>query len=154
MNLYSAVIRLGGSKDNEVLREDLTAADVLMLKFIHGGDESVRNVTHVGFLEIDPATYRARTVTRYGTGEFDSSTSGANLMKEVFGPPSVPLPRKLEGVQHYKPGLFPLKEVKEFTPVVAAAEEDDEAEAEVEEVAQTTVMPPAPKVYRKNALVD
>ena len=39
MNLYSAVIRLGGSKDNEVLREDLTAADVLMLKFIHGATQ-------------------------------------------------------------------------------------------------------------------
>lgn len=38
MLLYTAKIRLGGSLYNEVPREDLTAAEILVLQALHGND--------------------------------------------------------------------------------------------------------------------
>lgn len=43
MKLYTALIRLSDSKENEVLKHDLTAAEITVLKRMHGG-EAVRNI--------------------------------------------------------------------------------------------------------------
>ncbi len=47
MELYSARILLNGSRDNEVRRDDLTAAEVLILKEMHG-PEHVLDIRIVG----------------------------------------------------------------------------------------------------------
>ena len=120
MEAYSCRVRLGGSPHNEVLKPHVSAGDVLLLRHIHGED-MVLDVKHVGPLEIEVPAWdeeknresfvkkrpsdrelRAYLAANYGTGEFDSSTSGSKLMATVFGPPTVPLPKELDDVEHKK----------------------------------------------------
>lgn len=48
MQLYSAKVMLGGSRDNEVRRYDLTVPEILVLRKIHLGDEFVTDVKPLG----------------------------------------------------------------------------------------------------------
>lgn len=120
MEAYSCRVRLGGSLHNEVLKPHVSAADVLLLRHIHGED-AVTDIKHVGPLELEVPSFddekqretfvrkrptdrelRAHLTAFYGTGEFDSSTSGSKMMQTVFGPPTVPLPKELDDVEHKK----------------------------------------------------
>lgn len=99
MQLYECKVRLAGSLLNEVRKHDQTAADVIMLRSLHGED-AVLDVKHTGSVERSSAEQRQRMAENYGTGVFDSSTSGASHMQRVFGPPGMALPVHLGGVEH------------------------------------------------------
>lgn len=99
MQLYECKVRLGGSLLNEVRKHDQTAADVIMLRSLHGED-AVLDVKHTGSVERTSAAQRQIMQENYGTGVFDSSTSGASHMQRVFGPFGMALPVHLDGVEH------------------------------------------------------
>lgn len=96
MEIYDCKVLLGGSRDNEVRKRAITAAEVLMLKYLHG-DDHVIEVKHVGTSEIDNAQVRDMLALTYADGA-DPKT--APILREVFGPPTMPLPTRVDGVTH------------------------------------------------------
>lgn len=59
MHIYNATIRLNGKLDNEVLKSNLTAPEVLLLRKIHG-DDAVVKVEDNGFWDDHFATSTIR----------------------------------------------------------------------------------------------
>lgn len=99
MNLYNVIVRVGGSLYNEVERLNITAPEVVMLQTLHG-DDSIRNITHVGQIEESNASIRERLADYYGTGRIETGRSGGSLVKSCFGPKTMPLPDRVDGVEH------------------------------------------------------
>jgi len=95
--LYDATIRLGGSRNNEVLRQGLTAPEVVLLGAIHGED-SVANMRltkmkdaegkNRKFVERSMIDERNRLAEIYQGN--DARKRG--FIARVFGPSTVPLP--------------------------------------------------------------
>lgn len=88
MQLYDCTVRLGGSMMNEVAMEATTAAQIMVLRSIHGEDAVVR----IAAKKMDKRSHReerARLNGLYGTKRVD----------DLFGNPiAAPrLPVKLDG---------------------------------------------------------
>lgn len=96
MEIYDCKVLLGGSRDNEVRKRAIPAPEVILLQHIHGFDH-VLELKHVGTSEIDNATVRDMLALTYST---DPDPKTAPILKEVFGPPAMPLPKVVEGVKH------------------------------------------------------
>jgi hypothetical protein len=124
MELYSCLVRNGGSRENEVRKAEVTAADIAMLKYIHGHD-AVVDIQHVGSIKRSDIEQREIMGLTYGTGEFDSSVSGAILVNQLFGPMG-PLPHRIDGVEHKKgPKLVKDPNVVRATDVAPEEESAD-----------------------------
>lgn len=109
MEVYNCKVLLGGSRDNEVRKLAITAAEIVVLKHIHG-DDSVLELVHVGSSKITNAQTRAMLTISYG-GD-DNSRAGPPVLKEVFGPPGAPLPQEIDGVKlRSKPVDIPIEKV-------------------------------------------
>lgn len=115
MKLYSATVLLSGSKDNQVLKHDLTAAEIVVLKRMHGG-EAVIAVTHSGDNDRSEVSERARLQDIYGNGL--RTIQGVHTLEALLGPAGVPLPKIVEGVEHMTKG-----KPKKDAPAEAAAPE-------------------------------
>lgn len=102
MNLYDVVVRVGGSLYNEVERFAITAPEVAMLRALHGED-SVRQIKHVGVSDEPDVTIRERMADFFGTGRVETSRSGPELVVKHFGPKTMRLPDRLDGVMHINP---------------------------------------------------
>jgi hypothetical protein len=57
MKLYSCKILLAGSNNNQVRKDNVTAAEIIMLRHIHGGDENVTDIREM-------KNVKAKTVTQ------------------------------------------------------------------------------------------
>lgn len=76
MDIYKGEVLLGGSLMNTVHRNDLTAAEILILRAVHG-DDAVRGLE---FLEQKNRQYQLeydRLVKKYGRRKVESSFPGA-----------------------------------------------------------------------------
>lgn len=117
MKLYSARVRLAGSRDHEVTRHNLTPAEMKLLEFIHvsaQGHPTLVDIEHTGSVNRSDAKERARLVAmEYSHGELEEDR-GEKLLTRIFGLPGVPLP------QEYVPP----------TPVEAVEYDPEEDEAE------------------------
>lgn len=102
MNLYDVVVRIGGSLYNEVERFSITAPEVQMLQALHGED-AVRQIKHVGTSNETDISIRERMSDYFGTGRVESNRSGGDLVAKFFGPKTMPLPGRIEGVEHINP---------------------------------------------------
>lgn len=133
MQIYDCTIRLGGSLHNEVTKQGVTAAEVILLRAIHG-DDTVRHIKARGSIDVTDAEERARLATFYSNGTpamlNPDDMPGAQLVKEVFGVVGVPLPRKLADVEE---DIVPDEPVvrrrvsrKAAEPVEEPAEADEE----------------------------
>lgn len=108
MEIYNCKVLLGGSRENEVRKLALPAPEVMLLKHIHG-DDHVIEVKHIGTSEIDGAQVREILALTYAN---DQDPRTAPLLREVFGPPTVGLPKVVEGVEHLKkPALIPVEKI-------------------------------------------
>lgn len=67
MRLYSCKVRLSGSLYNEVPKFDVTAAEVHILRLLHGND-SIANLEETGKNKIGQAEERDRLIELYGPG--------------------------------------------------------------------------------------
>lgn len=65
MKLYSAKIRLQGDVRDEVRKENLTKAELKVLKVIHGND-AIHDVVETGVAKRDEAAERDRLAVIYG----------------------------------------------------------------------------------------
>ena len=96
MEIYDCKVLLGGSRDNEVRKRSIAAPEVILLQHLHGHDH-VLEIKHVGPSDIDSALVRDMLALTYCT---DQDPKSAPLLREVFGPASLPLPNVVEGVTH------------------------------------------------------
>lgn len=104
MNLYDVIVRVGGSLYNEVERLSITTAEVVMLQALHGED-SVLRIKHIGMSNEPGAAIRDRMADYFGTGRVESGRSGPDLVAKYFGPKNMPLPDKLDGIEHINPQI-------------------------------------------------
>jgi hypothetical protein len=101
MQIYSCKVLLGGSRDNEVRKSDVTAAEIMILRALHGGDDFVTEIVPVSKETRSHAQERKRLWAIYvGEDEEGSSLGGfaqerGRLLQSLFGPSTAPLPDKL-----------------------------------------------------------
>lgn len=93
MKLYSAKIRLAGNTDNEVVRYNMSAAELKLLEFVHAGKHAaVVDVKHTGDVNRTEARERDRLAGNYSKSTPDSFLLGPKLVEKLFGVGGVPLP--------------------------------------------------------------
>ena len=94
MNFYNATVRLRGDTAHEVEKKALTAAEIMVLRRIHGLDAVVRVVAvpaPLGGPEWSHREERDRLRKLYCDKELT-----AGLVNELFGPDHIPLPATLD----------------------------------------------------------
>jgi len=96
MQLYNLTVRVGGSLFNEVPLADATAAEVEVLRRIHGHDAMVRIVATKEDARRDDESERARLQQRYGRALM--TIKGVGTLDAVLGVRGVPLPKAIPGV--------------------------------------------------------
>ena len=99
MEIYDCKVLLGGSRTNEVRKFGLPAAEIIMLRHIHGEDMVVE-IVHAGTSDITDAQVRDMLALSYGPGDVEISKAGPAILKEVFGPAGVKLPSSIDEVEH------------------------------------------------------
>jgi len=106
VKLYSIKLRLAGSVANEVRKSDVTAAEIEVLRAIHGAD-AVSDIVETGEVKRDSAAERQRLYARYAGPQNNTAEQVAKkmtLMRNIFGHDSLPLP---EAVGHDVPKVEP-----------------------------------------------
>lgn len=104
MKLYDCKVRLGGSLYNEVPKTGLTAAEIHILRHLHGND-AVADITEAGKNSTTQAQERERLIEVYGDGlrgQQINKTSPAQAFSEIFGIAGR-LPEAIEGAAKAKP---------------------------------------------------
>jgi hypothetical protein len=94
MKLYNCKVRLNGSLHNVVGKQKVTAAEIVVLKHIHGLSENagapVFDVVPAGEVKRTDQQERARLAATYRLGE----VPGAKLIPTLLGVAGVPLPQE------------------------------------------------------------
>lgn len=98
MQLYNATVRVGGSLFNEVPMAEVTAAEIEVLRRIHGNDAVTRIVASKEDTKRDDETERARLQRIYGRALL--TIKGAGTLDAVLGTRGVPLPKSVPGVDN------------------------------------------------------
>jgi hypothetical protein len=88
VKLYDCKVRLGGNVVNEVRKDKVTAAEVILMRAIHG-DDAVIEIVEVGEDKRSDAEERERLAAALYDGE---------MLGKVFGISAIPLPREVPGV--------------------------------------------------------
>lgn len=97
MQTYSCKVRLAGSLTNEVRKSGLPAAEIVVLRLIHGAD-AVLEIRQDGDVKMTQEELRERIKRDYTTG----SPEVAKLLNQVFPGfmiAPVELPTKLSSVE-------------------------------------------------------
>lgn len=99
MKLYKCRVRLHGKVTNEVRKEEVSAAEIALLKHIHGAD-AVLDIEEHTEVERTDAQERDRLAMIYGQTRGGSlSDARIDLVSRKFGPEMMPLPAVVEGVE-------------------------------------------------------
>lgn len=125
MKLYSARVRIGGDRDHEVDKHNLTGAEMKLLEALHvspKGHPVLTKIDHTGDVKRTDAKERARLAEIYTRGELVEDR-GRKMIDGMFGVAGVPLP------QEYVPTEVVM--VEDFT---------------VEEESEEEIVPVAPPV--------
>lgn len=96
MRLYTAKVRIGGSRDHEVIKHNLSPAEMLLLQHIHvspQGHPVLIDIKHTGDVKRTDAKERARLADEYSRGELVENR-GEKLIASLFGVAGVPLPQE------------------------------------------------------------
>ena len=98
MKTYDCKVQLNGSRNNAVRKRGVTAAEIAILRHIHGtspnGAAAVVDIKPAGNVSRTETIERARLANRYSHGEM----RGPALVKDVLGVAGVPLPQYVPGV--------------------------------------------------------
>ncbi|WP_176074325.1 hypothetical protein [Brucella intermedia] len=95
MQTYSARVRLSGSLFNEVPKAELTAAEITVLRRLHGPD-SVVEIKPGKHVDRSDDVERDRLNHLYGRAL--AGVKGVGTLDAVLGVPGVPLPSYVPGV--------------------------------------------------------
>lgn len=121
MHLYDAKIRLAGSVLNEVRKTDLTAAEIEILRVLHGAD-AVVDIVATRNDKRSHADERKRLYTAYAGPEENNGETlkrKVQMIRDLFGHDSVPLPDKLADPV---PDVEEVERPKRITKVEAPAQ--------------------------------
>ena len=99
MRLYDCKVLLSGSRDNEVRKTDVTAAEIMILRAFHGED-SVLDVTPKEMDKRSHGAERARLFALYVGAAENENLGGfqaerVKTLQALFGPSHNPLPVEL-----------------------------------------------------------
>lgn len=100
MRTYDCKVRLGGSRDNEVRKTAITAAEIQVLRLFHG-DDAVEDIKAVGTLKVPHGEVREHLFRTYVGGVEGENLGGhmnarAASLNSLFGPKHTPLPLELD----------------------------------------------------------
>lgn len=124
MDLYSCKVRLDGSLDNEVIKHNVTAAELHVLERIHYGQgkhPAVVDIVKTGTVNRTDIKERARLADIYTKGELVEDR-GQKIITGIFGVVGVPLPQTYvapEVVENVEYNLGEDEEAEVITPVEA-----------------------------------
>lgn len=134
MRLYDCKVMLSGSRDNEVRKEGVTAAEIMILRVLHGPDA----VVDIQPKEMDKRPHgeeRRRLFEVYvGAGENENlggfQAERAKVLQGLFGPAHNPLPVELPQEANFvEEDDIPVKRVDLKKPLKAGRAEDVAAAA-------------------------
>lgn len=91
MKLYSVKINLAGSLLNQVRKDHVTAAEIVLLRAVHG-DDAVNEITHTANVNRSDRAERARLSKMYTKTSPKGTKRGAELVREFLGIESQALP--------------------------------------------------------------
>jgi hypothetical protein len=101
MLLYSCLVNLNGDITQQVSKDDMTAAEAVLLRHIHNGsNEPVVNIRCTGKVDRSDAEERERLAGIYG--QF-GGLPGDVVVSRVLGVAGVPLPQEIAGVDNQVP---------------------------------------------------
>ncbi|MBO4228015.1 hypothetical protein [Bradyrhizobium neotropicale] len=134
MKLYSCKLRLAGATTNEILKSDVTAAEIEVLRELHGID-AVVEIKEAGENAKTSAEERARLKRLYANPESlntQMAAKRANMLRNLFGHDRLPLPDEVldpvaqdEGEDFEEPAAVaapPIKRTRIAKPEAAALE--------------------------------
>lgn len=93
MLTYSCKIRLNDNLQNEVRKSGVTAAAIVVLRALHGGEGSVVDLEIDGETKSSDSEIRDDLVREYG----------ARKVQETLGVSGVPLPQEIVGASRKRP---------------------------------------------------
>lgn len=94
--LYSCKLRLEGSVLNEVPKDEITAAEIMMFRGLHGADAIV-NIVEVGEKSVSDAAERTRVHEQF-LNPLDAPPrlrAKTEMFRNLFGHDTLPLPKAL-----------------------------------------------------------
>lgn len=99
MRLYDVKVRLAGSRENEVRKDNVTAAEIMILRAFHGVD-SVEDIVPKEMDRRSHSDERKRLFLSYVGAEETGNLGGhmqsrAQVLIGLFGPSHTPLPVEL-----------------------------------------------------------
>lgn len=114
MQLYNCKVRLHGSLYNEVRKEAITAAEIAVLRAIHGqegGIDAVTEIEHTGRKnsDITDAWLREYLTEEYGKGL--AAIEEIKSLNGIFGVAGQ-LPDKVQGVEHVTKAAYDARKAK------------------------------------------
>ena len=127
MQTYECVVRLGGSLHNEVRKSDVTAAEIIVLRALHGGADTVVHIKPTGRIIREDFDERDRLQAVYGSALAKDPHLGS--LDRLFGHESVALPDSIRGVDSLPP---PKTGRRARTETVETKDEAPEPIAEIE----------------------
>lgn len=95
--LYSCKLRLEGSVLNEVPKDDVTAAEIMMFRALHGND-AVVNIVETGEKTAADAAERLRVTVKFINPARDAPPrlkAKTEMFRNMFGHDTLPLPKAL-----------------------------------------------------------
>jgi hypothetical protein len=116
MRLYDCKVLLAGSRDNEVRKTDVTAAEIQILQAFHGHD-SVLDIVKKQMDKRSHRDERARLFAQYVGAPETSALGGfqkerAAVLQGLFGPASADLPVELPAKEDFADDAPAPKRVK------------------------------------------
>ena len=96
MRFYSAKVRLAGNPYHEVLKTDLSAPEIIVLRHVHGED-AVLDIRQTGERQVDHIEERKRLEREY-TSFTDDDGNTRSIVPTLFGALYSPLPLVAPGV--------------------------------------------------------
>lgn len=125
MQLYNCKVRLHGSLYNEVRKDNITAAEIAILRIIHGGSDAVADIEHTGRKNSSMSDSAMREYLHSEYGEGLAAIEGVKNINGVFGAAGA-LPKSVDGVEHVSHKTFEARKAKAAAKVKVAAPMPDD----------------------------
>jgi len=119
MKIYNIKLRVNGELFTEVRKQDVTAAEIAVLSFLHKGADAIVECEECGSVKRSDRAERKRLAANYHFGELP----GAAIVQRLFGVDTLPLP------QEYTPVVE-----EDVTDAILEGDEDDDKEVIVRTV--------------------
>lgn len=135
MQLYECTVRLNGQLTNEVHKTNVTAAEIAVLRALHGGPESgvdvVIKIKPTGHANRDDTEERSRLQMVYGRAI--AGDEHLKSLQTILGHHTAPLPQTVPGVDSLPSPKSGRRAKPKIDPV---AETTDEPASEAEPIQQ------------------